>query len=177
MVRRSLPPRDLVRQLLSYDAETGVLTWLPRPREMFAAQQPFQRWNSMYAGKPAGGINGKGYLHIRIGGARPYAHRLAWLCVHDEPVPAEIDHIDRNPLNNRINNLRAATRPQNRMNDGLMRNNTSGYRGVWASDGKFMACIRSGGKRIHLGTFETAPEAAASYRAAAIRIYGNEWVP
>ncbi len=78
----------------------------------------------------------------------------------------EVDHIDRNPVNNqRRNNLRPATRSQNTMNQGLRSSNTSGYKGVnWnKASRKYIARIFINGERIYLGLFDNPIEAAYTY--------------
>jgi len=83
---------------------------------------------------------------------RVYMHRL----VNKTPNRLETDHINRNKLDNRKNNLRAVTRSQNEINKGLSSNNTSGYRGVtWNKNiKKWMAQIKLNSKNIYLGCFE-----------------------
>jgi len=104
------------------------------------------------------------------------AHRLIWLYVYGEPVPPLIDHIDGNPHNNRINNLRAATKSQNMVNSGIQKNNTSGFRGVQKAPNQrtgFAAYIRADGRYIHLGTFATIEDAAQARRDAANKLHGE----
>jgi hypothetical protein len=106
-------------------------------------------------------------------------HR-AWQAMHRVVTgvtdPAiEVDHIDRkNTLNNCESNLRIATHGQNQQNRGLDKNNSSGYKGVyWAKRaGKWRALIAVNGKRICLGSFNTAVEAAAVWNWAARTFHG-----
>ena len=172
MVRTALPSRDLVQQLLRYDAVTGELIWLPRPREMFATRRAFGTWNARYAGKPAGCID-RGRFIVRIKRANFHAQRIVWLYVHGEPVPAIIDHADRNGLNNCISNLRNSTHSQNMANSVGRKNNTSGFRGVIPFKGKFRAIIMHERKLIRLGTFSAIENAAEAYRQAAIQLRGK----
>ncbi len=87
----------------------------------------------------------------------------------------EIDHIDGNGLNNQRANLRICTSSQNHMNKGKQKNNTSGFKGVSASHGKFMATITKGaGISRYIGTYDTAEEAAKAYNEAA-KIYHGEF--
>lgn len=173
MVRKTLPSRDLVQQLLDYDPETGLFTWRPRPRAMFADNlRRCCAWNGKYAGTQAGNLNKLGYLRIAIDDSLFMAHRLAWLLHHGEPVPGVIDHVDRNPRNNSMANLRAATWSQNRANSPG-NNNALGHKGVSKNYNRFGARIWENGKRVELGRFSTAEEAAEAYRNAAIRLYGD----
>ena len=150
MTPKPLPPRDLVRQMLDYDPATGVLTWLPRPREMFSRSNSYWRWNKLFSGMPAGSA-GANKISVCINDVRYMAHRLAWLHYYGEPVPPLIDHIDGDPHNNRIDNLRAATKSQNMVNSPTQKNNTSGYRGVQKAPNQssgFAASIRVEGATI-----------------------------
>ena len=76
-----------------------------------------------------------------------------------------VDHIDRNRINNHVNNLRWVTRSENNRNIGMLKNNTTGYKGVsyHKSGKKYEAYIRHQGKKHHLGLFNTAEEAARAY--------------
>jgi hypothetical protein len=172
MVARILPSRDLVRQLLDYDADTGVFTWRPRPETMFTRHRQFLTWNLRFAGQAAGSDH-RGYCIIGIEYTLHAAHRLAWLHFHGEPVPKIIDHIDGDPGNNRIANLRAATHTQNMANSGMRRNNRSGAKGVRKRGERFLVQIAIDGKLRHIGSFPTLEEAAQAYRDAAARLHGD----
>jgi hypothetical protein len=76
------------------------------------------------------------------------------------PNGMQIDHIDRNPLNNNVENLRLATQAQNQINSTKPKNNTTGFKGVLATpSGKFQARLGYKGKKLYLGLFDTAEEA------------------
>lgn len=90
--------------------------------------------------------------------------------------PGDVDHINRNSLDNRRENLRAVTHTQNLFNSGAHKNNTSGFKGVSFSnrDRKWRAEIRIGaGRRLSLGYFDTAQDAAAAYAKAAAQHHGE----
>jgi hypothetical protein len=89
------------------------------------------------------------------------------------PGAPQVDHIDRNGLNNKRSNLRAATVSQNNMNRGKRSNTSSPYIGVsWSADRqKWQAGIKIDGKRIALGRFNSAEEAALVRDAAAISLF------
>ena len=152
---------DELRERLSYDPDTGVFVWLK-------SAAPYRN------GKVAGGASPKGYRSLRIDGKYVLAHRVAWLFVHGEWPDREIDHINGDGTDNRIANLRLATRGQNMMNTGNRRNSTTGFKAVGViPSGKYRARIRTNGKRIHLGVFPTAEDAAEAYRRAAIELCGE----
>lgn len=83
------------------------------------------------------------------------------------------DHRDRNGLNNQRANLRAATTAQNSRNTGLRANNSSGFKGVHATRGRWRAVLRVDGRRHHLGYFATAEAAGRAYDAAAVDLCGE----
>lgn len=87
----------------------------------------------------------------------------------------DIDHIDGNGLNNRRENIRIATRQQNMANKKVDRRAALQTKGVYMDRRrkKFRACIKSMGKSIHLGTFETLDEASEAYRRAAKGFWGE----
>jgi hypothetical protein len=170
---KTLPDRDLVRRLLRYDAATGELVWLPRPRAMFSSGNAFNTWNARYSGKIAGYLAPAGHRAVAIGHTQYRAHRLVWLYAHGEPVPDLVDHIDRNKLNNRISNLRAATKSENGANMRIRDANVAGVKGVGVRKGRFRARITLYGKDHHLGYFDTLEEAAISRRDAAKRLHGE----
>lgn len=100
-------------------------------------------------------------------------HRLIMGVVDDGSH--DVDHIDRNGLNNRRSNLRLATRSQNMANMGRPKRNTSGFKGVgWHRErSKWQAYIRVHGKLIHLGRFAEKEQAAEAYAVAASKHFGE----
>lgn len=87
----------------------------------------------------------------------------------------KVDHINGNGLDNRKQNLRLATTQENGYNRKVNKNNTSGYKGVvyHKRDKRYQCSIKINGKRIHLGYFKTAIEAAKAYNEAAIKYFGE----
>ena len=88
-------------------------------------------------------------------------------------MPEEIDHIDVDTSNNRINNLREATCSENQANKKLKANNTSGFKGVSWDRGKWIAQITINYKIIRLGRYERAEDAHAAYVKAAVEKFGE----
>lgn len=144
-----------LRELLHYAPETGVFTW-SKPR------------SGVRHGAQAGMVD-RGYRFIRLLGRVYYAHRLAWLYVYGEWPRGQIDHIDGNPSDNRICNLRDATHSQNNMNKRVKRDNQTGLKGVKKYRKRFQARINGD----YLGTFDTAEDAHAAYIAAAKVRFGE----
>lgn len=147
---------DRVREILEYDAKTGIFRWkVSRPKAK--------------AGEVAGSVYDHGYVVITLDGQRYRAHRLAWLMVTGQWPKNQIDHRDGNRANNAFLNLREATNLQNKQNQiKANTNNRSGFLGVSfdASKGRFRARIRAEGKLTNLGSFKTAEEAHSAYLAA-----------
>ncbi len=116
-----------------------------------------------------------GYRVIRIDNQLIMAHRLAWLYVHGELPSGEIDHINGDRSDNRLANLRLATRVQNNQNTKTRTDNTSGHKGVCfhKQAGRWMAYINASGKRTYLGLHNSKEEAAQAYAAAAQELHGE----
>lgn len=92
----------------------------------------------------------------------------------DAPNGFEVDHIDRNGLNNQKSNLRLATRAQNLANRGkLGKNKSSKYKGVCRHKNKWQASIKTSGEQIYLGRYETEEAAAMAYNYAAQKYFGE----
>ena len=103
-----------------------------------------------------------------------FMHRAIMARMLGHPIASfQVDHINRDRLDNRRKNLRLATRSQNQANKGRQRNNSSGFKGVSWSRGKYEARIRYNGKRINLGRFECSEAAANIYDAASRLLYGE----
>jgi|SRR5580658_3470180 hypothetical protein len=83
------------------------------------------------------------------------------------------DHINGNTLDNRRDNLRKATSSQNGYNKNIRKDNSTGFKGVLPVRDKFIANIKVGPNRIHLGTFSTPKEAGKAYDEAAIKYFGE----
>jgi hypothetical protein len=122
-------------------------------------------------GAEVGSLNNMGYLKVCLDRKNYLIHRLVFL-MHHGYLPELLDHIDRNKLNNRIENLREANKELNSWNRDRQANNTSGHRGVsWNKNaGKWHAYIKIKGKRIHLGLFNTVDEARQVYEKARLDV-------
>lgn len=131
--------------------------------------------NCVQAGSKAGVVRkGNGYVQIRYKRRSLMAHRIVFL-MHHGYLPPFIDHINGNPQDNRIVNLREATSSQNTHNSKLLGNNTSGVKGVdWQrSVSKWRARVQANGKRVTIGFFETLEEARQAVVAAREQYHGD----
>jgi hypothetical protein len=170
----TLPSVEELRSALDYNRDTGLFTWKYR-------ENASKCWNSRWAGKPAGSkVSRKGsqvlpYLivTIELNGMRLRAHRVAWAMVHGTWPSGEIDHINGNPLDNRIENLRDVSRQENSKNQQRRSNNKSGVPGVGfdKQTNSWYASIMIDGKHIKLGRFKSFLEAVRARQEALIR-YG-----
>lgn len=153
---------ERLRELLDYDPGTGIFTNRTR------------RSTNTVVGAQAGYAKRAGYRVIRLDRILYYANRLAWLYVHGEWPKGMVDHADGDPSNDRIGNLRDATRAQNGWNAGVRADNTSGHRGVhWSKiHERWVASIQVNGRRTCLGYFADITAAAKAYDAAAARLFG-----
>lgn len=148
---------DRLRQLLAYDSTTGVFTRL-------VALDP-----GGSAGEVAGTLQkSTGYRRVCVDGTVYRENRLAWLYVYERWPVAHIDHRNGVRDDNRIDNLREATRTVNSQNRRrAQRNNlSSGLLGVTAKRDKWVASIRVDRRLRHLGTFATKEAAHQRYLQA-----------
>lgn len=167
-----MTPAEL-RSLLRYEPETGKLYWLPRlPSDFedgkYSAETICKRWNKRYAGQEAFTARHALGYHVGTIHSKQYlAHRVIWALVHGEWPPHEIDHIDGDPSNNKLVNLRSVTHGENHRNQKRPCRNSTGYMGVshWLN-GSYVARIGVDYKLLHLGYFKTAEEAYAARKAA-----------
>ena len=147
--------------LLNYDKITGIFTW----KKLLAK-------NHMKVGDKAGTFK-NGYIRIILKGVKYYAHRLAWFYVNGVWPSKDIDHKNRNGLDNRWDNLREATHNQNMHNKKIHKNNVTGYKGVsYVKKGnRYKASIKVNFKTVYLGCFKTPEEAHAVYCKAAEELH------
>ena len=142
-----------VKKTFIYDPETGDFFWRIKPSKRFPA------------GMKAG-TNVNGYIRIHHKNKMYNAHRLAWLYVYGENPEHQIDHINCNPSDNRIVNLRKATYLENAQNRKFaQKNNSHGTLGVTYDPVKnrWKARITLNNKRKYLGRYRTKEEAYNAY--------------
>lgn len=162
---KALPSQKVLNNTFNYFPEIGVLVWKSR-------EDKDSQWNGRMAGKMAGHIDKNGYVYTKIDGSKYAVHRLIWALFHG-PIPKGkvIDHIDGNPSNNKINNLRLATTSQNQMNrvSDIGRN----FKGVYKSGDGFKAEITNNEGRVYIGSFDCEIKAAKAYDKKARELHGD----
>ncbi len=178
MSAKYYPSIEYVRQRLR--EENGHLFWLFRPREHFVKQRFWLNWNARYDGKEAGGPQtcGGSKRDLRwtvvIDGLHYRRYRIVWAFHHNE-WRLNLDHENRDKMDDRIENIRPSTESQNHGNMKRSVANTSGYKGVWWEKRwrKWEAGIKVNGKKFYLGRFDDPAEAHAAYVEAAKKHFGE----
>lgn len=167
MATRPLPSPEVLRQLLRYEPETGKLFWKDRPVEFAKSAGEAQRWNKRFAGREIVVTTTHGYKVVTIFDKQYPAHRICFALHYGKHPQGDIDHINGIRTDNRLSNLREATKRQNATNRKLISRNASGVCGVSITPyGTYSAYISTGEKRISLGSFKTVEEAATVRRDA-----------
>lgn len=168
MVRRPKAEPLTYRHLISaldYDADTGLFRWKYRPERC-------DSWNTKWPGKIAGQRRKDRHILIAID-YKPYlAHRLAWFYFFGDWPQGHLDHINGNHLDNRIENLRVATKAQN-MANMKWRDAKALPKGVSRDRENFCARICVGRKKLYLGNFENVSDAFYAYALAARSKFGR----
>jgi hypothetical protein len=156
----NLPTAARIRELLSYDESAGLFRWVIKIGR--AAGKEF-----------AGATRPDGYVVINVDGRSCRAHQLAWLYVRGEWPSGVIDHINRDRSDNRIANLRLATRGENMANTSKRAGRQiTGVRFA-AHANKYMARLGVNGKTVFLGYFLKEEEANRAYQIARRAHFGE----
>ena len=141
-----------LKELLRYDPETGDLIWIVNRRGKYGR-----------IGVGAGTFAPEA-IYVGLDGRIYLAHRLVWLITHEEWPKGQIDHIDGDPHNNRLSNLRDSTHAVNQQNRRKPQcNNNTGVLGVTRYGDRFYTQINKGGKNYDLGHYATLEEASEVY--------------
>jgi len=152
---------NVLKERLTYCPSTGIFRWTEKAHRYVP--------NSI-----AGHLHRMGYRWISVFGNKIAAHRLAWLYVHGKWPNNQIDHINGNKDDNRIENLRDVTASENALNiHKPMPKSKTGYRGISIERGKYRAEICTRPKRHFLGRFDTLEEAKAAYDACKLKLMGT----
>ena len=163
---RPYPSQEQLREIFTLrDNNTQPFLWKIKPSQ------------STKIGDVAGSLNkSDGYYVIKFGGIAYRLHRLVWI-YHNGDIPDKmlVDHIDGNPLNNKIENLRLSTNSQNICNSKIPSTNTSGVKGVhWdKSNNKWRAQMKINHKTKNLGSFDTIEEAETVVIALRNNLHGE----
>lgn len=178
MSTKQYPTAEYLWQCFRY--EDGKLFWIERPLSHFKNDRYRRAWIKGNAGAEAGCIvdnRGQNRCMITMKGKMYFRYRFIWIMHNGRPVAGgkEIDHINRNTLDDRIENLRECNRSENSWNASLSVKNKSGFRGVtwkphakkWRAD----ICVKD--KRIHLGYFKTVDEAVEARVKASNQMFGT----
>ena len=148
-------------QLLNiFEYKDGVLYWKNAPSK------------NVKNGEKAGYITKLGYCKIKIKNKAYFAHRLIYM-MHYGQVPKILDHTDRNPLNNKIENLRPANKAQNNSNCKIRKDNSSGVKGVNFHKGKWNVRVSVDGKRKNVGSYDDFELAELVSIMAREKYHGN----
>jgi hypothetical protein len=145
---KPLPDINLLRELLSYNPESGELRWKVKRKRVSI-------------GDLAGYTHANGYIMLKTMGSNWRAHRICWALHYGEDPELHIDHINGQRSDNRISNLRLVTSSENNLNTKLRCDNTSGHRGVRYNKlrDKWEARLSLNGKLLFLGNYNCVEEA------------------
>ena len=150
--------KELADSLFYY--EDGVLFWKE------------DRGVNLVKDKPVGNVTKTGYYESKLN-KKPFKVHRAIFVMHHGYLPEQIDHIDGDKKNNDIANLRAATPAENKANQVIYKNNTSGVKGVYLKNNKWNAQINYAGKRRYLGAFNTIELASEFVDLARSMVHQN----
>ena len=170
---------EIVRELLYYNPNTGKVFWKERPSKYFKNEVAARKWNAQWSGKETFTTKSKDYRskHGRIGatearifGKKYLAHRIIWLYYYGCWPKHQVDHINHDPTDNRIINLRDVTASENQRNRTLQKNNKVGHNGIyWDKERKkYRAQIYNGKYCKDIGRYDTLEEAIEARHLANI---------
>jgi hypothetical protein len=155
--------QEKLKTLLSYDPDTGVLTWQSKPSR------------GIKVGRQAGTPTSQGYLALQINKKKMLVHRAIWFYVHGVWPPEEIDHINHVRDDNRLCNLRLANRLENSHNTQKHEKNLSGHKGVaWHNrNKKWQVQMRFAGKNYYVGQFSDLQDAIQARLQTETKLYAD----
>lgn len=172
---------EIAKEIFAYEPETGLFHYKHRSRGYFRTDREFIEWNENNAGTEClTELTPKGYFSGWTLNQTVLAHRVAFMIAHGTE-PDQVDHINGVRSDNRVENLRSVTKAENNKNIRLSPRNRFGIPGLWLlpKTGKWVATIRAGGPKIHLGTFDHKFEACAARKSAELKLgyHGNHGKP
>lgn len=157
-----LPNVDRLNELFTLDTKRGVLL--------------HRKKCGIKSGSIAGNVMPQGYRRVKVDGKLYLSHRLIYAMAYgDCPQHMEVDHINGNKSDSRPENLRLATRSQNRHNVDTYANNSTNKKGTWYDKRRkaFFCAVQCNGLREQFGPFETLLEASNTYCREAKERFGN----
>lgn len=153
--------QERLKEVLEYNPENGRLHWKVKR-------------SNIPIGTPAGARDRGKYMRLRVDGRFYMAHRLVWLMFHGEWPKYQIDHINGDKVDNRIENLRDVPGGMNMENlRAPLRRNKCGFLGVYKSKNRYRADLTVKGKTKHIGSFKTPEEAHAAYIEAKRKLHAG----
>lgn len=138
---------DRANYLFAYDPQSGALI------------RRIGRPGGGRSGDQAGTLRSDGYRSVEIDGEAYLEHLVIWLLVTGDWPEHEIDHDDRDPANNKWENLQPSSRSHNCANRGVFKNNALGVKGIRLLRGRYQARVKRNGKTLTSGGFATIREA------------------
>jgi hypothetical protein len=165
-VMKKYPSQNLLREIFVYN--NGEMVW---------AARGYGRFDKQFAGRVAGNITKNGYKNIRLSEyGLIMCHMIVWI-YHNGEIPGgfDIDHIDGDRLNNRLENLRLCTRSQNLFNMKIRKDNASGVKGLsWNEKSKsWRARISVNKIKIEVGSFPKKESAIIAIKEARAKHHGD----
>ena len=152
--------QDRLKQLVSYDPESGLIRWAGEKR------------SRVKIGALVGSKMKKGYLRAGIDKRLYMCHVIAWLYVYGDFPEGQIDHINGVKDDNRISNLRISTPSGNAQNKKHARSDSkSGLMGALRSGGSWIARLTTNGETTYLGKFKSPEDASKAYINAKRRFH------
>lgn len=142
-----------LKELFYYDPVTGLFLRI-------------RRCGNRLPNSDVGSVTNYGYLRIAVNKKLYFAHVLAWLYVYGEFPKKHIDHVDNSRINNRISNLRLASKIENAQNMTTSHKDSKyGRLGVYLhkASGLYHARIMLNGKQFSLGYFNDPDLAHLAY--------------
>ena len=164
-----IPSQSYLKECLIYDPDTGIITWIRRPREHFKDATSWRKWNTKNKNKRAfTAINSNGYYQGGLDGKIFLAHRIIFKLIHGYE-PDMVDHKDGVRTNNKSLNLLPSNNTLNQRNKKISSaNKSSRVIGVtWHNTSKkWLARIKVNNKQIHLGYFDDLNDAKDARKEA-----------
>ena len=168
-----LPCLEYLNECFTPDYERGILVWNKRPRYHFETDEGCKRFTHRHVGREAGSLTETGYIKVMIGAKKYLAHRIMLYMFYGVPPTDEVDHKNGDRSDNRILNLRYATKSQNQHNARLRKDNSTGFKCVHKLGNRFRAVFEKDGKRYDLGVFGTPEEAHKAYVKEVRKLHGE----